>query len=132
MPHYKVDDIFSTSVEYASISLSWDNTNSCSGHSSVHYGLERTEDERRWYSESKYRCHRQLRLPSRPDSSVCSDVCGVCCREASLTRQRVCPLSSMCRSHYHHNNNSVALVRERTIPTERPLLVEEVRAKFFG
>jgi hypothetical protein len=28
--------------------------------------------------------------------------------------------------------NSVALVRERTIPTERPLLVGEVIANFFG
>jgi hypothetical protein len=28
--------------------------------------------------------------------------------------------------------NSVALVRERTIPTERPLLVGEVSANFFG
>jgi hypothetical protein len=29
-----------------------------------------------------------------------------------------------------YNNNSVALVRELTIPTERPLLVDEVSAKF--
>jgi hypothetical protein len=28
--------------------------------------------------------------------------------------------------------NSVALVRERTIPTERPPLVGEVSANFFG
>jgi hypothetical protein len=28
--------------------------------------------------------------------------------------------------------NSVALVRERTIPTERPLLVSEVSANFCG
>jgi hypothetical protein len=28
--------------------------------------------------------------------------------------------------------NSVALVRERTIPTERPLLVGEVSANFCG
>jgi hypothetical protein len=30
------------------------------------------------------------------------------------------------------NNNSVALVRERTIPTERPSLVGEVSANFCG
>jgi hypothetical protein len=31
-----------------------------------------------------------------------------------------------------NNNNSVALVRELTIPTERPLLVGEVSANFCG
>jgi hypothetical protein len=31
-----------------------------------------------------------------------------------------------------HINNSVALVREQTIPTERPPLVGEVSAKFCG
>jgi hypothetical protein len=31
-----------------------------------------------------------------------------------------------------HLTNSVALVRERTIPTERPPLVGEVSAKFCG
>jgi hypothetical protein len=31
-----------------------------------------------------------------------------------------------------HNNNSVAFVRERTIPTERPPLVGEVSANFYG
>jgi hypothetical protein len=30
------------------------------------------------------------------------------------------------------NNNSVALVRERTIPTERPPLVDEVSVNFSG
>jgi hypothetical protein len=30
-----------------------------------------------------------------------------------------------------NNNNSVALVRERTIPTERPPLVGEIRANFL-
>jgi hypothetical protein len=30
------------------------------------------------------------------------------------------------------NTNSVALVRERTIPTERPPLVDEVSANFYG
>jgi hypothetical protein len=29
-------------------------------------------------------------------------------------------------------NNSVALVRERTIPTERPPIVSEVSANFYG
>jgi hypothetical protein len=32
----------------------------------------------------------------------------------------------------HSNNNSVALVRERTILTELPLLVGEVSANFYG
>jgi hypothetical protein len=32
----------------------------------------------------------------------------------------------------NNNNNSVYLVRERTIPTERPPLVGEVSAKFCG
>jgi hypothetical protein len=31
-----------------------------------------------------------------------------------------------------HNNNSVALVRERTIPTKRPPLVGDVSANFCG
>jgi hypothetical protein len=31
-----------------------------------------------------------------------------------------------------YNNDSVALVRERTIPTERPPLVGEVSANFCG
>jgi hypothetical protein len=31
-----------------------------------------------------------------------------------------------------YNNNSMALVRERTIPTERPPLVGEVNANFWG
>jgi hypothetical protein len=31
-----------------------------------------------------------------------------------------------------YNNNSVALVRQRTIPTERPPLVGEVSANFSG
>jgi hypothetical protein len=33
---------------------------------------------------------------------------------------------------YRHYNNSVALVRERTIPTEQPALVNEVSANFCG
>jgi hypothetical protein len=32
----------------------------------------------------------------------------------------------------NNNNKSVALVRERTIPTERPPLVGEVSANFCG
>jgi hypothetical protein len=32
----------------------------------------------------------------------------------------------------YNNNNSVALVRERTIPTERPPFVGEVGANFCG
>jgi hypothetical protein len=32
----------------------------------------------------------------------------------------------------NNNNNSVALVRERTIPTERPYLVGEASANFCG
>jgi hypothetical protein len=32
----------------------------------------------------------------------------------------------------NNNNNFVALVRERTIPTERPLLLGEVSANFCG
>jgi len=32
----------------------------------------------------------------------------------------------------NNNNNSVALVRERTIPTERPPPVGEVSANFYG
>jgi hypothetical protein len=32
----------------------------------------------------------------------------------------------------NNNNNSVALVRDRTIPTERPPLVGEVSANFCG
>jgi hypothetical protein len=32
----------------------------------------------------------------------------------------------------NNNNNSVALVRERTIPTERPPIVGEVSASFCG
>jgi hypothetical protein len=31
-----------------------------------------------------------------------------------------------------YHNNSVALVRERTVPTERPPLVGEVSANFSG
>ena len=34
--------------------------------------------------------------------------------------------------HFLYNKNSVALVRERTIPTERPPLVGEVSANFCG
>jgi hypothetical protein len=35
--------------------------------------------------------------------------------------------------HYiNNNNNSVALVGEQTIPTERPPLVSEVSANFCG
>jgi hypothetical protein len=34
--------------------------------------------------------------------------------------------------YVHALTYSVALVRKRTIPTERPLLVGEVRANFFG
>ena len=34
--------------------------------------------------------------------------------------------------HYYLKKNSVALVRERTIPTERPPLVGEVSANFCG
>jgi hypothetical protein len=34
--------------------------------------------------------------------------------------------------YYYNNNSSVALVRERTIPTERQPLVDEVSANFCG
>jgi hypothetical protein len=33
---------------------------------------------------------------------------------------------------YYYNNNFVALVRDRTIPTERPSLLGEVSANFCG
>jgi hypothetical protein len=33
---------------------------------------------------------------------------------------------------YKTKKNYVALVRKRTIPTERPPLVDEVSAKFYG
>ena len=61
---------------------------------------------------------------------------------------RTVPLSILCVSHCTHSNgichtglfalktktklNSVALVRERTIPTERPPPVGEVSANFCG
>jgi hypothetical protein len=37
-----------------------------------------------------------------------------------------------CRLLPSHNNNSVALARERSIPTKRPPLVSEVCSKFCG
>jgi hypothetical protein len=37
-----------------------------------------------------------------------------------------------CRLPSYNNNNSVALVRERTILTERQPLIDEVSANFYG
>jgi hypothetical protein len=34
-------------------------------------------------------------------------------------------------NNYKKKNNSLALIRERTIPTERPPLVGEISANFF-
>jgi hypothetical protein len=45
---------------------------------------------------------------------------------------RVKPLPSNGSEDMSVDTNSVALVRERTIPTERPPLVGEVSAKFCG
>jgi hypothetical protein len=39
---------------------------------------------------------------------------------------------SKCNYLTVHNNNFMALVRKRTIPTERPPLVDEVAANFCG
>jgi hypothetical protein len=36
------------------------------------------------------------------------------------------------KNNNNNNKNSVALVRERTVPTKRPLLVGEVSANFCG
>jgi len=54
-------------------------------------------------------------------------------------RQYLCEVSFHTKSHsntvilFHFNKlNSVALVRERTIPTERPPPVGEVSANFCG
>ena len=41
-------------------------------------------------------------------------------------------LTLSCRTTYIYKLNSVALVRERTIPTERPPPVGEVSANFCG
>jgi hypothetical protein len=41
-------------------------------------------------------------------------------------------ISSLCRLETKEQNNSVSLVRKRTIPTERPPLVTEVNANFCG
>jgi hypothetical protein len=46
-----------------------------------------------------------------------------------LKRGRLCSLN---RISYYKQTNSVALVRKRTIPTERPPLVGEVSANFSG
>jgi hypothetical protein len=35
-------------------------------------------------------------------------------------------------NYYYYLTNAVTLVRERTIPTERPPLVGEVSANFYG
>jgi hypothetical protein len=37
----------------------------------------------------------------------------------------------MDKQNFIHNNNSVASVRERTIPTQRPPLVSEVNTNFL-
>jgi hypothetical protein len=42
----------------------------------------------------------------------------------------VCSFSADHTVLYHKQRNSVALVRERTIPTERPSLVDELSANF--
>jgi hypothetical protein len=36
------------------------------------------------------------------------------------------------QSERYSNNNSVALIRDRTIPTERPPLVDDFSVKFWG
>jgi hypothetical protein len=46
------------------------------------------------------------------------------------TRQIPCVANSGAVEMYVYNNNSVALVREPTIPIERPPLVGEVSANF--
>jgi hypothetical protein len=44
----------------------------------------------------------------------------------------LCTISFRQETQKWITNNSVALVRERTIPTERPPLVGEVSANFCG
>jgi hypothetical protein len=49
-----------------------------------------------------------------------------------LKTQRDPVSGTLCFLAHHNNNNSVALVRERTIPTKRPPLVGELSANFCG
>jgi hypothetical protein len=93
---------------------------------SVVFSLKKPESAPRLGSVQTNVLQSPLRFPSRADSQCVTCRFLVC--TVSLTavtkRDRIC-------SGRLSKNHSVALVRERTIPTERPQLVGEVTANFW-
>jgi hypothetical protein len=84
---------------------------------------------------------RSVSTTRRIDSCVCGVVpirsshCGIHCEAFCVTSRHPNPLlrstTALTETFNHKQTNSVALVREQTIPTERPQLVGEVGANIY-